>query len=282
MELVAIALVLLGSLLHLGWNVQAKRAKDGLAFLWLALLPPALLGIPLVGGGLLRGEIPAAGAACLAATSVIHFFYFRSLASAYEEGDLSFVYPYSRGIGALAAALAGVLLLGERPSALGWLGIALALAATVVEPLAARAGGRKHERAKGLALTVRTGLAIGGYFLVDKIGAPRVGPTVYLSGLSLGAAVLLSPMMIPTGRAWGELRRSTWHPLFGMLFSSASYWLVLEAMRLAPVSYVVAVRSAGILASGAAGMLFFNEPAVPGRRLAIVLIVAGICCIGLA
>lgn len=278
MPLAALALVLLGSLLHLGWNIQAKAASDRLAFLWLALLPPALLGLPLVGGALLRGEIPPAGLACLAATSLIHAFYFRSLAAAYEEGDLSLVYPYSRAIGMLLASVAGVLMLAERPSLLGALGILLTLAGTVVEPLAARGAARP----KGLALTLWTGLAIGGYFLVDKLGVATVRPAVYLTGLSLGAAALLAPVMIPSGRAWRELNRSRWHPLFGMLFSSASYGLVLAAMQRAPVSYVVAVRSCGILASGAAGVLFFGEAVAPGRWLALGLIVAGICCIGFA
>lgn len=277
MNLAALALVLLGSLLHLGWNILAKGAKDGLAFLWLALLPPAVLGVPLVAGGLLRGEIPAAGAACLAATSCVHFFYFRSLAAAYEEGDLSFVYPYSRSIGAFLAALAGVVLLGERPSVLGAFGIILTLAGTLVEPLSAKAG-----PVKGLSLALRTGLAIGGYFLVDKLGVRSVRPEVYLCGLSFGAALLMSPLMVPTGRARAELARSRWRPFWGMIFSSASYAFVLAAMQRAPVGYVVAVRSCGIIASGAAGALFFHEAVGPGRWAAIALITAGICCIGFA
>lgn len=282
MELLPLVLVLLGSLLHLGWNVLAKAAGDRLAFLWLALLPPAAAAVPLLGDGWLRGGIAPAGWACLLASSLIHAVYFSSLASAYGEGDLSFVYSYSRGLGTLAAALAGAVLLGELPSFLGWLGIALILAATAVEPLAARVRGGGAPGARGLALTLWTGLSIGGYFLVDKIGVSHVPPTAYLAGQSLGAALLLSPSMLSSGRALGELRRSRARPLLGMLFLSASYWLVLEAMQSAPVGYVAAVRSGGILASGAAGVMFLGEAAAVGRWLALSLIVAGICCLGLA
>ena len=78
------------------------------AVLWVA--PPWTLG-----GGDWPGV--AGGAAVRAA-------YFAALGAAYARGDLSLVYPLARGIAPLLVPPLAVLLLGERPSPVGWPGIA--------------------------------------------------------------------------------------------------------------------------------------------------------------
>src|SRR4249919_4318622 len=61
----------------------------------------------------------------LAGTAALQTGYFLFLLRAYRVGDLSAVYPIGRGSGALLAALAGIVILGERPGPAGLAGIAL-------------------------------------------------------------------------------------------------------------------------------------------------------------
>src|SRR5262245_28728790 len=127
MEPVALGLVVASSLLHVGWNALAKGARDPLAFLWLALLPPAGLGAALLARAGLLGELDPLALACVCASGAVHALYFWSLAAAYELSDLSFVYPYSRALGALLSVAGGLLLFGDAVSGVGSVGISLTL-----------------------------------------------------------------------------------------------------------------------------------------------------------
>ena len=51
----------------------------------------------------------------LAGPAVLQTGYFLFLQRSYQAGDLSAVYPIGRGTGALLAAVAGIVILGERP-----------------------------------------------------------------------------------------------------------------------------------------------------------------------
>jgi drug/metabolite transporter (DMT)-like permease len=51
-----------------------------------------------------------------AASVVIHFGYYLTLAEAYRTGDLSFAYPLMRGTAPLLVTLLGVVFLRELPS----------------------------------------------------------------------------------------------------------------------------------------------------------------------
>src|SRR3990167_7792733 len=130
MEFYALILVLGDSLLHLGWNILTKGAKDKLAFLWLALLFPSLGGIYFLYTYFSHSNFSLIGTFCILGSSIIHAFYFWSLSSAYHISDLSYVYPYCRSIGALLSIIGGILFLQEKPSNIGYIGIILTLIAT--------------------------------------------------------------------------------------------------------------------------------------------------------
>jgi multidrug transporter EmrE-like cation transporter len=68
----------------------------------------------------------------LAGTGVLHTGYFLFLQLGYRLGDLSVGYPIGPGTGAMLAALAGVSLLGERPSLIGGAGILAIVGGVVV------------------------------------------------------------------------------------------------------------------------------------------------------
>ncbi len=280
MEFYALILVLIGSILHLGWNILTKGAKDKLAFLWLALVFPSFGGIYFLYTYFNHSSFSSIGALCILVSAIIHSFYFCSLSNAYRVSDLSYVYPYSRSIGALLSIIGGILFLKESPSNIGYVGIILTLIATFIEPLSQVK--RKVLNSNAVILTISTGIAIAGYLLVDQVGMKYVSVLTYLSGLLLGAMILLTPMVLVSGRIKRELRESIIKPLLGSLFLCSAYGVVLAAMKITPVSYIVSARASGIIVSGIGGILFFKEKVTYIRWLAIGLTTIGIYFIGIA
>ena len=65
-------------------------------------------------------------------TGLLQVGYFLFLQPGYGLGDLSLVYPMGRGSGALLSALAGIVLLGERPGPAGIAGIVLVVLGVLV------------------------------------------------------------------------------------------------------------------------------------------------------
>ena len=293
----ALLLVLAAAAIHASWNALTKRAQDQLAFLWSSVSLATLVLLPVGWGFLPREGVPAAAWPFLAATSVIHAVYFYLLGRAYGSGEFSLVYPIARGLGVALVPFAAFFFLGERPSALGALGVLLVVAGIVGINLSsaglssaglsasvgsATAGPRRLMSA-GTGWALVTGLSIAAYSLVDKAGVARLHPVPYIAILGVGMSLLLVPAMVRRRAALARELRTNWRAiLVASTLNLTSYLLVLFAFRLSKAGYVVAAREISIVLSVAIGRLWFGERGV-GRRLAAAsLVLAGVICVALA
>src|SRR5262249_2788900 len=122
MNLTAFTLVVAAACLHALWNLAAKRVAGNLGVLWLGL---CMGGVALAPFALLSAlqSFNLAGLPYIVATGLIHAAYFALLAAGYRQGELSIVYPLSRGTGVAGTALVAWTMTGEGISALGALGI---------------------------------------------------------------------------------------------------------------------------------------------------------------
>jgi len=125
----ALVLILVAAIAHATWNLLSKQASasGATSFVWLMALLGTVLYAPVVAVALLLSPPRLTGEAWifLIGTGLLQVGYFLFLQTGYSRGDLSLVYPVGRGSGALLAALAGIVLLGERPGPAGLAGIAL-------------------------------------------------------------------------------------------------------------------------------------------------------------
>jgi len=145
----ALALVILAGLIHAVWNIAAKKAGGDARFAAFT----SLLGTVICG--------------------VLHVLYYVILLRGYRKADLTVVYPMARGSGPLLSSLVAILLLGERITASGLLGIAAVVAGVFLiagGPALFRAAHDPAKKAmlrKGMAYGLATGVFIAAYTVVD-------------------------------------------------------------------------------------------------------------------
>jgi len=285
-----LALVVLSAFLHAIWSASIKGSRNPLGFNLLQLAPPVAaacllpLWVPL-------GDVPRAVWWIAIGTGVSHGFYFYWLARALASGELSIVYPIARSAPAFLPLFA-VLLLGESVSIRGALGIAVVVAGMWAVQADAGVVGWQRFRAPGAKFAWLTLLASIGYSLCDKAAMTRlnVAPwhsaippaVVYYMLLSVAGGVVFTPLAlrhVPRAEL-AAVARSEWRNAFlAAAVSFASYGLILQALRSAPVSYVVAARQTSVLFAVAIGALRWRERPSRLRLLGALATVLGVALV---
>ena len=285
----ALGIVLLAALFHAGWNFLAKKSRNKMAFIWWFLLIATIGYLPMFLYFWPQVAVTAAGWACIVATGVLHALYFWFMGGAYERGDLSLVYPLSRGSGPLLVPVLAIVFLQEKLSLTGGLGIALVVLGIYIihlesisvesffEPLRAMRGSAS-------LWALCTGGTIAGYSLVDKVGVGLVYPPAYIYLMFVISLLLLTPYMLTRQRAalkyeWQVNRGPILIDGFLVLFT---YMMILFAFRLSKVSYVVAAREVSIVFSALLGIIWLKEAHAPQKFTGSVLIALGVVFIGLS
>ena len=157
----ALLLIFVAAIAHASWNLFSKQASvsGAASFVWLMSVTATLVYLPVLAVSVIASapHLTALAWVFMAGTGLLQAGYFLFLQTGYRLGDLSLVYPIGRGSGALLAALAGITLLGERPSPAGIAGILLIVAGLVIlgipaagrTPVPAAADGGAHNVGSG-------------------------------------------------------------------------------------------------------------------------------------
>jgi drug/metabolite transporter (DMT)-like permease len=147
----AIALILVAALAHATWNLLSKQASaaGAVSFIWLVSAAATGGYAPVIAIAVIIGQPRLTGPCWLfmAGTGLLQAGYFLFLQNGYRLGDLSLVYPVGRGTGALLAALAGVVILGERPGPVAVAGIGCVVAGIILIALPGATGSTAPARA---------------------------------------------------------------------------------------------------------------------------------------
>jgi drug/metabolite transporter (DMT)-like permease len=286
MPAAALALVLTAAVFHSCWNALTKNARDQFAFLCLAVAVASVVFLPVTLWALPPGGVPAAAWPFVIATVLLHALYFYALGRSYRSGEFSLVYPVARGLGVALVPIFAALLLDERPSTAGALGIALVVVGIVALQWVGRtrtAAGARLSFGAGTGWALLTGLTIAGYALVDKAGVSRLHPVPYIGLMFVGSLLLLVPAALADRgrfqREWTTNRRAIF---VASAMTLTAYLLVLFAFRLSKAGYVVAARESSIVVSVLIGRLWFGERRLAARLAGAALVLAGVVCLALA
>jgi len=289
MTTAALLLVLASALCHASWNFLLKRSGHKVSFMASAGAVGALVFLaPAVVVTLDRG-LGRDGLALCVVTACLHGLYGLSLSRGYHIGDLSIVYPVSRGSALALIPLLAVVLLGETISGLAWIGIALVLAGVYSIHLDPRALGDLLAPVRGLSGPAgRTALLTGGiiaaYSLWDKNALEEVSPLTLNQFAMVGHFLVLSPLlMMDSGRRVRSEWRASWRAILaaGVLIAMA-YLLVLAALTTSEVAYIAPSREIGIVFGTIFGAVLLSEGYGRTRIAAALLIVAGVLLLAVA
>ena len=284
----AFGLILTAACIHASWNLLAKRAGGGAAFVWAAAVAGGLIWLPITFWRGEWGQVQWTPVVLLFlfGSGVLQTLYFVTLQRGYQVGDLSLVYPLARGTGPLFSTLGAIFLLGEQPTLLGLLGALLIVGGVfIISASAVSSGGSGLDRRAAVGYGLLTGLFIASYTLWDKVAVSQLHlPPVLYDTISV---CVRAALLVPIGvRSWPQvvgLWREHKGAIIGVgFFSELGYILVLVAMQTTPVIYTAPLREVSILIATLMGAIFLHEGHLRRRLPAAAAILLGVIALAVS
>ena len=265
--------VLLSAALHAGWNALVKSGADPVVDTVVVTVGVAAVGV----AGIAVLPPPAAASwPFLVASVLLHLAYYGLLVLAYRGGELSLMYPVMRGSAPAITAVMATVVLGERLSWGGWVGILLVSSGVLL--LAADAPRSGARRIQPLLYALLNAGVIVAYSLVDATGARRSGHALgYTTWMLTISCILFSALWLPSRRAGiaVELRRHFGKALLGGICTIGAYGLALWAMTRVAVAPVAALRETSIVFSALLAATVLKESISPLRWVSIGVVTLG-------
>lgn len=264
--------VLGAAFLHAFWNALVKNGTSKQTSMLILTLGHGAIGAAVA----VFRPLPGAEVwPWLLASGVIHMAYQLLLAYAYEQGDLSRVYPIARGAAPLIVLVVSLLFLSDLIAPQELTGIAV-LGAGIA--MMARGVFTSGESRKMLPFAFGSACATAGYSLVDGLGARVSGdPVTYVAWLLILSATFYTPVALAM-RGPSVIRAAPRQWGLGLVAAAASYVayaIVVWAMTQAPIALVTALRETSILFAVLIGWLALGDRMDRQKAIAAILIVSG-------
>lgn len=272
--------------MHASWNGIVKGSKNIVALMWWATV------FGTVGYGVwlatsLGFFLSPSSRIPFLISAICETGYFFTLVKGYSQGDLSLVYPISRGSAPIFAAVLGAIVFAESLPPAGYLGITFMVVGVYVasQPTEQRRvkfgfSSIIDQRAVGWALA--SGVFISIYSLTDKVAVAATNPLIYNWWVFAGNAVLWALIVwrrsnIKTNL--DELRRSWRSVIIVGALSVGAYAFALAALALTSAGYVVAGRGLSVLVGACIGSIVLKERFGTARIIGAAVMVAGLALI---
>jgi drug/metabolite transporter (DMT)-like permease len=269
LPLSALTLALGSAVLHAAWNLLLGRARNVQAATAATFLVSVAIALPFA---LVWWHADPSVWPWALASTLLETVYVVALAVAYRGGEVSFVYPLTRGLAPVLALAFGVAVLGHAVSATAAVGVLL----VAVGVVAVRGGGARGDAA-ALVLTATIAVTIAAYTLVDRVGIHRAGALTYFVFTLAGPCLVYPPLI----GARAVRRELGWPVLAAGVANLGSFLLGLLALRHGPAAGVLAVRSSSIVLATALAARVLAERVSRVRLAGSVLVFAGIALLAL-
>ena len=264
-------LILVSALCHAVWSAIIKSSKNPLSLMGITSVLEVTIFLPLT----FTVPFPTLEVwYFLIATVIIHVFYRLNVMYSYRYGDLSYIYPISRGSSCLFVAIISILFLSSDISVAGFVGILIVCIGLFLISYSKNLS----FNFRGFALAISTAILITAYTLVDGVGV-RLSENGFsyiywlftLNGIPLLIIGLISKD--------GLRKRETYTFRSGIaagVFATSSYAIVVWSMQFIEIAYVSSIREISIVFAAIIGMLFLFEKNAKSRIIPSILIVSGI------
>jgi drug/metabolite transporter (DMT)-like permease len=264
-------LILISALCHAVWSAIIKSSKNPLSLMGITSVLEVTIFLPLT----FTVPFPTLEVwYFLIATVIIHVFYRLNVIYSYRYGDLSYIYPISRGSSCLFVAIISILFLSSDISVAGFVGILIVCIGLFLISYSKNLS----FNFRGFALAISTAILITAYTLVDGVGV-RLSENGFsyiywlftLNGIPLLIIGLISKD--------GLRKRETYTLRSGIaagVFATSSYAIVVWSMQFIEIAYVSSIREISIVFATIIGMVFLFERNAKSRIIPSILIVSGI------
>ncbi|MCK4223886.1 MAG: EamA family transporter [candidate division Zixibacteria bacterium] len=294
MPLEALLLILVSAFLQAALNLLIKGSERKVAFVAGASLISLILYLPLfIWGRNLLGEqgFPNSlwlwlGILTCGGTGMAYYLF---IGNAYDRGDLSLVFPVTRSFGPIFILIFALILLNEKVSYLGLLGILITIFGSYVIHLPSFRLSHlslpfKAFKSKAFLFSMCAGACTATYSLINKKNLEAVEPfTLYY--LIIGCITLFLVMSLLIRKKTNQIKDEIKHNLKNLFlmgfFGFISAALFLYALQMGKVSYLGSARNISIVFGVILGSLFLQEGYGKIRFFASLLILAGIFLLSL-
>lgn len=261
--------------MHAGWNFFTKRSTaNKIAVLWLGWIIAGIFTFPIAYFTSDFSGFSPDWVVYFIATCVTHAVYLYMLGHSYSIGEMSLIYPISRGCGIFITVFFVTILGVDTISSGGLLGV-LVLASGII--LIAFKSFKDLEKREAIIAAAKVGICVSMYSLVDKLSVARIPVAFYMSVMFVLSPMLLIPLMIKQLKAQTIVvlqRHKTSSALIGLV-SYFTYLLVLYAMKNSPAAYVVALREMSIVFGSLLGIWLLKEEKTTRKLIGICIIMLG-------
>ena len=271
-------IVLFASAMHAVWNGMVKNHPDKviaisgivygripLSIIAIIFLPlPSINSIPYIIGGV-----------------IIHQLYQLSLLNSYKIGDLTKVYPISRGSGPLVATIISVLILGIVLDKVIIFSICLICFGIIFLSLL----DKSIQNQKTVRYSLLTGLCIGLYSIIDGYGARLSPSAISFISWSFIINAILYPLVIKLIKEkdiFTRIKEKGKNIFFvGGTLDYLTYVIVVWSFTKAPIPMVGALRETSILFTMLIGYFFLKEKITAIKIFSILMILSGVIALKL-
>lgn len=227
----------------------------------------------------------------IALSGLIHTLYILSLSSAYEKGEISFVYPIVRSAPALIPGVAFIVF-AEKISLKGGIGILVVVICIFALTLQGKLGKKGSLLKSFFRVEHKWAFATLGtvvaYSIVDKMGMLYISEikSLHTEGQAFIYFALMNAVcyigywsyMIsrPGVIKLAVFKEEWWKILLAALGTMTSYSLILHVMKTENLSYIVTLRQSSILFAVFIGWFFFRESYFRIRLLIAACMIFGL------
>ncbi|MGA2461149.1 MAG: EamA family transporter [Candidatus Bathyarchaeia archaeon] len=286
MESFAFVLIVAAAFLHAGWNVLAKNSRNTIALMWWATAFGTLgYGVAVF----LSGQtifLDDQSWPWFVISAIAETGYFVTLVRGYSRGDLSLVYPLSRGSAPIFSAVLGALM-GEKLAGFGYLGIGLMVVGAYVASVPVERSRMTFElsaitspfRNRAAFWALMSGVFIAVYSVSDKIAVIATPPLIYNWWVFAGNTILWMPVVWRSARVsrnFDELQSNARNIILTSVMTVSAYAAALAALAITSASYVVAGRGFSVVIGALLGSLLLKE-----SHNSVRIIGAGLMFVGL-
>ncbi|MBO6466149.1 MAG: EamA family transporter [Pelagibacteraceae bacterium] len=272
-------LILFAATLHAGWNLIIKSFTNSLSAIGFKLLFQSIIFIPFIFFVPLPTGITWF---FIIGSVVLHNYYFINLGISYNKGDLSYVYPISRGCSPIFVTILSSLFLQDKVSSTGWIGILIVSFGLL---LLTFTDIKNKINLDVLKLALIISFTISLYTLCDGAGVRSVDNNFsyivwlfVLDGWLIFAYIYYknkNDLLNIQLKGFGLI-------ILASIMSCSAYGIIIWSMNYTEVGYVSSIRGASIIIATLFGFIFLKEKFSFLRIISAIIFFLGISVIYIA